>query len=256
MSTTHESASRVWLAVASLLFLAQISACASSTPPRRLTDYIGPQTEVSNAPLPPRPIHAGLVVIPDMSRTSTAVLPDEALNRLSGMLQQELSEMTLVVIDTIIPSEGIRPNGDFAQLRELGTRYGVDYLVVVIASAVEQEYPKTVFLGWVTHAQPGWRRDNWSLLETALLDVHTGHTFVRAEGVGFATLDRPAAPGINQWYPVIQLRPLDRRYYPPTYEGAPNTLRVIAMQEAAKRLVLKFQDAWIEKRQQELDTAG
>jgi hypothetical protein len=256
MSTTRGSASRVWLAIASLLFLAQISACASATPPRRLVDYLGPSADGTHEPLPPRPIHAGLVLIPDRSRPDAMVLPEEAFRRLADTLQQQLSEMTLVVIDRVIPSEGIRPGGDLAQLRELGTRHGVEYLVVVIASAVEQEYPKTVFLGWVTHAQPGWRRDNWSLLETALVDVQTGHTFVRAEGVGFATLDRPAAPGINQWYPVIQLRPLDRRYYPPTYEGAPNTLRVIAMQEAAKRLVLKFQDAWIEKRQQELDAAG
>jgi hypothetical protein len=40
-----------------------------------------------------------------------------------------------------------------------------------------------------------------------------------------------------------------RRYWPPTYEGAPNTLRVIAMQDASKRLILNLRKAWIEKRQ-------
>jgi hypothetical protein len=32
----------------------------------------------------------------------------------------------------------------------------------------------TLFLGWVTHSQPGYRRDsrdNWSLLEFALFDL-------------------------------------------------------------------------------------
>jgi hypothetical protein len=91
-----------------------------------------------------------------------------------------------------------------------------------------------------------------------LVDTKTGQALLRAEGRGFATLDRPAAPGINQWYPVIWLRPQEpaRRYWPPTYAGAPNTLRVVAMNEAAKRLVLNLQDAWIQKRQLELEAAG
>jgi hypothetical protein len=57
---------------------------------------------------------------------------------------------------------------------------------------------------------------------------------------------------------VIWLRPQypTRRYWPPTYAGAPMTLRVIAMDDAAKRLVLHFQDAWIQKRQLELEEAG
>jgi hypothetical protein len=186
------------------------------------------------------------------------LLPDEALNRLKERLQQEMSEMTPIVIDTIIPAEGVRPDGDPSELSRLGKQHGVDYLVMIIASSTEQEYPMTLLLGWVTHAQPGWRRDNWSLLEVALVDTKTGQALLRAEGRGFATLDRPAAPGINQWYPVIWLRPQEpaRRYRPPTYAGAPNTLRVVAMNEAAKRLVLNLQDAWIQKRQLELEAAG
>jgi hypothetical protein len=249
-----------WILTAGLLLFVQVAACASTTPPRRLADYLGPQSmDVSSAPLPPRPIHAGLVIVPDTSAPQAApLLPDEALNRLTQRLQQELSEMTPVVIDTIIPADGIRPDGDPSELSRLGKQHGVDYLVMIIASSTEQEYPMTLFLGWVTHAQPGWRRDNWSLLEVALVDTKTGQVLLHAEGRGFATLDRPAAPGINQWYPVIWLRPQDpaRRYWPPTYAGAPNTLRVVAMNEAAKRLVLNLQDAWIQKRQLELEAAG
>jgi hypothetical protein len=251
---------RIWILTACIVFLAQVVACESMTPPRRLPDYLGQQTVkgAPSAPLPPRPVHAGLVVIADTSRPDAVAVPEEALNRLAEMLKQELSDMTAVVIDKIIPADSMRPEGDPTQFTGLGQRHGADYLVVVVASAIEQEYPMTVFLGWVTHAQPGWRRDNWSRLEAALLDVRTGQVVLRAEGSGFATLDRPAAPGINQWYPVIWLRPQDpaRRYYPPSSEGAPNTLRVIATNEAAKRLVLKFQEAWIQKRQTELDAAA
>lgn len=252
---------RFWILTGGLVLLVQAAACASTTPPRRITDYLGPQSmeQIASTPLPPRPIHAGLVIIPDTSSPEAApLLPDEALNRLTERLQQELSQMTPVVIDTIIPADGIRPDGDPAELSRFAKQHGVDYLVMIVASSTEQEYPMTLLLGWVTHAQPGWRRDNWSLLEVALIDAETGQALLHAEGRGFATLDRPAAPGINQWYPVIWLRPQDpaRRYWPPTYAGAPNTLRVVAMDEAAKRMVLNLQDAWIQKRQLELDAAG
>jgi hypothetical protein len=252
---------RVWILTGYFLFFSQVVACASTTPPRRIVDYLGQQTvnEVAQVPLPPRPIHAGLVMIADTSAPEAApILPDEALNRLSSTLQQQLNEMTPIVIDRIIPADGVQPDGDAVQFSHLGKQHGVDYLVVVIASSTEQEYPVTLFLGWVTHAQPGWRRDNWSLLEVALIDVNTGQALLRAEGRGFATLDRPTAPGINQWYPVVWLRPQfpARRFWPPTYAGAPNTLRVVAMNEAAKRLVLQVREAWIEKRQSELEAAG
>lgn len=69
-----------------------------------------------------------------------------------------------------------------------------------------------------------------------------------------ATLDRPTAPGISQWYPVIYLRPQDpeRRIWPPSYEGAPVTLRVVSMEQAAKRLAENLQRAWVEQRELEL----
>ncbi|MEK6526744.1 MAG: hypothetical protein AABZ22_07715, partial [Nitrospirota bacterium] len=66
-----------------------------------------------------------------------------------------------------------------------------------VVSSTEQEYPLMVFLGWHSHSQPGLRRDNWSLIEVALVDVKSGRSLLRAEGRGWATLDRLMAPGIN-----------------------------------------------------------
>lgn len=130
----------------------------------------------------------------------------------------------------------------------------MDYLLVTVLSSTEQEYPVSLFLGWTTHQQPGFRRDNWSLAEAALIDGSTGRILLQAEGRAMATLDRPTAPGISQWYPVIYLRPQDpeRRIWPPSYEGAPVTLRVVAMQQAVKRLAGNLQRAWVEQRDLEL----
>jgi hypothetical protein len=226
--------------------------CASAVPPTRIGSYISteqPADEESLAKIEPRPLQAGLVLVSDTADPGAAPnLPDEAMVRLGEALKQDIGRAIPVTIKEVVPADHIRPqpNGDWAQFADLARQRGLDYLVVVVLSSTEQEYPVTVFLGWTTHAQPGFRRDNWSLLELALLDLKQNKTLLRAEGRGWATLDRPTAPGINQWYPVVYLRPQDpeRRFWPPTYEGAPNTLRVVSFEQAGKRLAGKLQNSW------------
>ncbi len=236
-----------------LLGLAILVGCASTVPPNRLGSYLSSETKTSIEDLTKfyqRPPKAGLVLVSDTSDPGAAPnLPDEAFVRLGEELKQEISRAIPVTITEVLSAEHIRPqpNGDWAQFAEIGRTHGVDYLAIVVVSSTEQEYPVTLFLGWTTHAQPGYRRDNWSLLEFALLDLKNNHTVMQAEGRGWATLDRPSAPGIDQWYPVVYLRPQDpeRRIWPPTYEGAPNTLRVVSFRQATKHLTLKIQNAWI-----------
>jgi hypothetical protein len=227
--------------------------CASTIPSARIGDYVSSEHQVGGdvfARISQRPLQAGLVVVSDTAELGAAPnLPEEALARLGESLQRDLGRAIPVAITEMITADHIRPqlHGDWAQFAELGLQHGLEYLAVVVVSSTEQEYPVTLFLGWTTHAQPGFRRDNWSLLEFALLDLKHNQTLMQAEGRGWATLDRPSAPGINQWYPAVYLRPQDqRRIWPPTYEGAPNTLRVVSFEQAAKRLVLKLQNSWLE----------
>jgi hypothetical protein len=227
-------------------------ACASSIPPSRIVDYV-PLGQDSKAEsllkVDKKPLQAGLVLVSDTAAPEAAPnLPEEALVKLGEELKQEIGRVLPVTIKEVISAEGIRPSdGNRAQFADLAKRHGLDYLAVVVVSSTEEEYPVTLFLGWTTHSQPGYRRDNWSLLEFVLLDLKNSQTLMQAEGRGWATLDRPAAPGIDQWYPVVYLRPQypERRIWPPTYEGAPNTLRVVSFDQAAKRLTLKLQNSWL-----------
>jgi hypothetical protein len=244
------------------LTAAMLTACASNLPPTRIGDYLSPELKPDEEALlkiEPRPLTAGLVLVSDTADPGAAPnLPDEAMLRLGETLSQDIGRSIPVTIKEIIPADQIRPqpNGDWAQFADLGRQRNLDYLVVVVLSSTEQEYPVTVFLGWTTHSQPGLRRDNWSLLELALLDLKNNRSLIRAEGRGWATLDRPTAPGVNQWYPVIWLRPQDpnRPIWPPTYEGAPNTLRVVSFDQAQKRLTLKLQNSWIGQLEAEATT--
>ena len=229
-----------------------VVSCASAIPPARIGEYVSSKHQAGQnafARINQRPLQAGLVVVSDTAEPCAAPnLPEEALARLGESLQRDLGRAIPVAITETIPAGDIRPqpHGNWVQFAELGRQRGLDYLAVVVVSSTEQEYPVTLFLGWTTHAQPGFRRDNWSLLEFALLDLKHNQTLMQAEGRGWATLDRPSAPGINQWYPAIYLRPQEqRRIWPPTYEGAPNTLRVASFEQAAKRLVLKLQNSWL-----------
>jgi hypothetical protein len=249
---------RLMMGVILLAGLWLLTACAAA-PPSRLGQYLG--NEVASVRPDTRipqqwPLRAGLVVISDASAPDAApVLPEDAVAKVTEKLRDEISRGLPIAIDKIIPSDGLKPSGEVGPWADLGKTHGVDYLLVAVLSSTEQEYPVTVFLGWVTHAQPGYRRDNYSLVEVAVVDVKGRQTILHSEGRGWATLDRPSAPGINQWYPVIYLRPQDpeRRIWPPNFEGAPLTLRYVAMNLAAKRLVLNLQDAWLQKRQAELE---
>ncbi|GBL39830.1 hypothetical protein EMGBD2_10880 [Nitrospirota bacterium] len=244
--------------ILSLLF---IVSCASAIPPARIGDYLSSERRAGDEALgrsDQRPLQAGLVVLSDTAAPGAVQnLPEEALVRLVESLQLDIGRAIPVTIKEQIPSAQIRPRsqGDWAQFTELGRQRGLDYLVLLIASSTEQEYPVTLFLGWTTHAEPGFRRDNWSLLEFALLDVKHQQIVMQAEGRGWATLDYASAPGIDQWYPVVYLRPQDeRRIWPPTYAGAPNTLRVVSFDQAAKRLLLKLQYSWLGAMESEAKT--
>ena len=234
--------------------------CAAATPPSRLGQYVSvASTEGAAQRLPTsRPVRAALVVLADRpAPESPAVIPEAAQDRLAGMLGELISQGFPLRIERVV-NLGEVPVGSTPDWTEMARQQGVEYLVFVVLSNTEQEYPVSLFLGWTTHRQPGFRRDNWSLAEAALVDGRTGEVLLTAEGRSMATLDSPTAPGINQWYPVIYLRPQDpeRRIWPPTYEGAPLTLRVVSMEHAVKRLAGNLQRAWVERRDIELAAAA
>jgi len=240
-----------------LVGLLLLMGCAAATPPSRLALYVpaASSTESLNQGLPAaRPIRAAVVVLADRSAPGAAPgIPEPAQDRLAETLRERINEGFPIHIEGVV-NLGEVPAGQSPDWTEVAKQQGVEYLVVVVLSSTEQEYPVSLFLGWTTHRQPGFRRDNWSLAEAALIDGQRGNLLLQAEGRAMATLDSPTAPGINQWYPVIYLRPQDpeRRIWPPSYEGAPLTLRVVSMEQAAKRLAGNLQRAWVDQRDLEL----
>jgi hypothetical protein len=246
----HGSIMRAVLLIVAFSF----SACASTTP-SRIGDYLSNDEKVptnSVITMPDQlPVQAGLLLIADKADPGSGPsLPDEALARFREDLRQELGHDLPLTIKHVIQANGITPNptgGDLSQFRELGKKHDVEYLALVVVSSTEQEYPTSLDLVSDTHAVPGLWTDNWTLAEFALVDLNTGRTMLQARGQGSATLDRPYAPGVSQRYPVVYVRPGSRHVvWPPTWEGAPNTLRVVSLNLAGKDLVYRLSRVWSE----------
>ncbi len=243
---------RIVHGVGLLLIVVWMTACADVVPPARIEAYLTPEHRVGADGLigiEKRPVKAGLLVVSDTAAAGAAPnLPDEAFVRMTERLQQDLGRAIPLTITEVLTPDTIKPkpNGDWTEFEGLGRQRGFDYLAVVVLSSTEQEYPVTLYLGDYNAAEPGFRRDNWSLMEFALLDLKRGRAVIEADGRGWATLDSPTAPAINQWYPVVYLRPQDpeRHFWPPTFEGAPLTLRVVSFDQAENRLKLKLRKIW------------
>ena len=231
------------------------SACASTVAPSRIGDYVtkdekAPTNSVITMP-DQRPVQAGLLVIADKTDPGSGPgLPDEALVRFREELRQELGHGLPFTIKHLIQADGITPNrtgGDLTQLRELGKKHDVEYLALVVVSSTEQENPRDLDLGGATQGEPGLQRDNWALAEFALVDLKTGQAMMQAQGQGWATLFRTYVPAMSSRYPVVYVRPGRQHVvWPPTWEGSPNTLRVVSFNLAGKDLVYKLSHVWLE----------
>lgn len=243
------------VSIALLLVLAcALSACVAPGTPSRIGDYVTrdehvPADAVIAIP-DQQPVQAGLLVISDKANPGSGPgLPEEALARFSEDLREEFGQGLPFRITQIVQADGIAPNpggGDSAQFRELGSKYHLDHLAVVVISCTEVEYPKDLDLGGPTQGTPGLQRDSYSRAELALLDLRTGQTLMQAEGQGWATLVRPYVPGVSPRYPVVYIRPGEqRRIWPPTWEGAPDTLRVVSFNLAGKALASRLNQVWL-----------
>ena len=58
----------------------------------------------------------------------------------------------------------------------------------------------------------------------------------------FGTMDRVAEATEEELWEV---EGVGEDFWPPTYEGAPNTLRVVSFNQAAKRLTMRLQNSWL-----------
>ena len=246
-----------WL-VGSILLASAFSACAAlENSPPRLPSYLvadGSQKipVEKSLSIPSDPITGTLVVINDAEFPKAAPhLKKETLESLGGYLQAEIQKQVPVTLSTLVFPEDITPSGSPNRLKQLGEEQGVPYVILAVLSGAEWEVPERLPLDGLSQGTGlrspglvGYRAENYSRLEIAVLDVETGRVLVTSDGKDWAVLERLATPMESNVYPVVRRALTQPPIYPNTDQDAFETLRWVSGQGAIDQAVMHLKEAW------------
>ncbi len=246
------------LVVAGVLISLLVSACAAleNSPPRLLSYLAADSSEKisveKSITIPSERITGTLVVINDAEFPKAAPhLKKETLQSLGGYLQAEIQKQVPVTLDTLVFPEDIIPSGSPDRLKQLGEEQGVPYVILAVLSGAEWEVPERLPLdgfsqgtGLRSPGLVGYRAENYSRLEIAVLDVKTGKVLVMSDGKDWATLERLATPMESNVYPVVRRALTQPPIYPNSDRDAFETLRWASGQGAIDQAVMHLKEAW------------
>ena len=242
-----------------LLLVYVMQGCAANVQPK-LPNYLGTGSlqEPSHASMLSHMqqgdrLSAGLVIINDTSSSQSApALSQDYFASFAKELQYQLEHQFPVTVVKVLESSEIPSSNGEPQLGQLGKSHGLDFLVVAILSSSEVEYSDRLPLGGSLQGMGGrslvvgFRSENYALVELALLDVKTQQPVVHVEGNARATLERLDIPLGSNVYPVVRRAQLIAPIYP-TEEGAHDTLRIVAADDALKQAFMHLSEVWNDK---------
>jgi len=233
------------------------SACSFDNSPKRLPAYLAPVATAEKAmatghTLPMGDVTGALVVINDTGFPKSAPgLQKGTLQNLGGYLQAEIHKQLPIQLFSVVYPEGLQPNGSADQFIQLAKDRGVPYLLLAVLSSSEWEVPDRLPLGGFQ--QPtglrsgglvGYRAENYTRVELALLDGPTGRQIVTTDGLAWATLERLAVPLESNVYPVVRREQSQPPIYPNSEADAFETLRWVSGQDAIAQAVMHLDEEW------------
>ena len=237
--------------VIGVLGLISGSACSIENSPKRLPAYLSsvsvPGGSVADSSsLPTGEVTGTLVVVNDSGfEKSAPKLRPGTLQNLGGHLQEEIHKQLPIQLSSVIYPDGLQPNGSAAQFIQLAKAQDVPYLILAVLSSSEWEVPDRLPLGGFE--QPtglrssglvGYRAENYSRLELAVLDGQTGRPVLMTDGQAWATLERLAVPLESNVYPVVRRAQTQPPIYPKSESDAFETLRWVSGQDAIAQAVM------------------
>ena len=182
----------------------------------------------------------GLLVLNDTSgKESAPPLSPEALQALTVQVSTRVEKQYPVQVVKVL-KESPMSNGPKPQLSRIGQEAGVDYLMVAILSSNEIEAPDRLPLQGVNQGGGGrgvlvgYRAENFSLAEIALVQVKTDVALFQGSGQGYATLARLAVPLESNVYPVIHVAERQAPIFPEE-SYAHDTLRTMSAENAIEQ---------------------
>ena len=125
------------------------------------------------------------------------------------------------------------------QFAHLARGKELDGILFVLISGAESETPAYFHLVPEVGSLPGFQRQNFSLVEMALLDPSDGRAVLQAQGRAYATLEFLADPLNSNRYPNIRRDFHDAPIYPPP-DQALDILRMVTFSDALDQALLRL----------------
>lgn len=243
--------------VACLIIMPTLLTGCNSAIPARMEAYLGPAAtrgvqESASVTFPSTPLDAALLVLNDTTAPDSAPpLSSSMLSLLTNRIQEQVKLNFPIRGVTVLEADRISPIGDVQQFAQLTKEHHVNYVVLAIFSSTEIEVP--VYLGIAGGQEggglgrptvPGYRVENYALVELALLDTQSGRALIQAQGQAYSTLEKldvPITP--NNIYPVVRRALMNPPIYPDP-EHADDTLRGVAGDDALKQALMHLKEEW------------
>ncbi len=248
---------QIFLGLSSLVVLNFFGCAALENTPQRLPSYLEPQavendaTIVKNA-LTSSSMTGTLIIVNDTGFPRSAPeLRKETLQSLGGYLQAEIQKHVPMTLNGMVLPEDMTPPHSFDRLKELGEELSVPYVVLAVLSGTEWEVPDRLPLNGMI--QPtgargsglvGYRAENYSRVELALVEVQTGKVVLTTDGQAWAILHRLAVPLESNLYPVVRRALTDPPIFPGKEGDAFETLRWVSGQDAIDQAVMHLSADW------------
>lgn len=244
-----------------LIFFLSVSGCAFETTPKRLMAYLPPPSTQAHSvsttkeELPAHEVTAALIVLNDTSfEKSAPELRRGTLQHLGEQLKTELEKHLPIRVSSLVFPEGVFPQDSSEVFGQVAEEEGVPSLLIAVFSSTERELFIHLPLGGLQSGGmrstgiPGFRAENFSRLEIAVLDAQTGQPVVMTDGQATATLERLAVPMESNVYPVVRRTQTQPPIFPNSEGEAFETLRWVSGKDAIAQAVMHLEQLW--KKQQ------
>ena len=218
-----------------LLGFSVFMGCTTDSP-GRMKAYLGPvpgaatdaarTSPAERLQLPPGGLKVGLLVVNDTTNPDSAPPLSQSRRILMVDLVREFLEQDLPIqVVEVLPISDLPTGKSHINVIELGQKYGVDHVVLVIHSSEDNETPTHIGQGFMMTEMPGLEVVNYALVEMALLDAKTGRLILQAQGKGSELIQELDVPiGADQ----------------PSKAEVRDILRINASKNALDRTMLEF----------------
>ena len=232
-----------------------LTACGPGLPAPRLDAYLNSRASAPSVvefrPIPTSPVGL-VVVISDKEQGEGSGLSPQGFEFVTRQARTRVEEAVPVHIGVVLTAEEVMaPTGGSLPLTTLAETHQVEWLAVVVLSAIELQEPQPFAMdgnragGGAMGTLPGTVTSVYALAEMALVDGRSGRSSWRSEGRSVATLEQLVSDLESNTFPAIYRQGGQQRIAAPRNPvQAQDAVRSLAYEEALYHAAHALQQTW------------